>query len=202
MYDTDLRLRPDGASGLLVSSIEAFKEYQKHQAWVWEHQALTRARFAVGDRDIGEKFEEIRREVLMQQRDPESLAKEVLVMRQKMLDGHPNTSHLFDIKHDPGGIIDVEFMVQYLVLAQAHNHPSLIQNMGNLALLSMAAQEKLIPEQLAEAVRQAYRQYRLWQHEIRLQGAEYARIEPEKATVHMQAVKNLWRFLFPDTAKK
>ena len=116
LYETDLRLRPDGASGLLVSSTEAFRDYQLHQAWTWEHQALTRARFVCGDAAIGAAFEALRREVLRPPRDAGKLRDEVLAMREKMHAGHPNDSGLFDLKHDSGGIVDVEFSVQYLVL--------------------------------------------------------------------------------------
>ncbi|MEW5943899.1 MAG: bifunctional [glutamate--ammonia ligase]-adenylyl-L-tyrosine phosphorylase/[glutamate--ammonia-ligase] adenylyltransferase [Pseudomonadota bacterium] len=196
LYETDLRLRPNGASGLLVSSVEAFAEYQKKQAWVWEHQALTRARFCAGDAAVGEAFEAIRRDVLTQQRDPAALRQEVLAMRQKMLDAHPNASGLFDIKHDRGGIVDVEFAVQYLVLAHAHHHPELTRNIGNLALLKLAGELGLIPPDLAENARAAYRQFRRWQHELRLQGAQYARIEEGQSRSHVAAVKALWEAVF------
>ncbi|HEY6044461.1 MAG TPA: bifunctional [glutamate--ammonia ligase]-adenylyl-L-tyrosine phosphorylase/[glutamate--ammonia-ligase] adenylyltransferase, partial [Nitrosospira sp.] len=137
LYETDLRLRPNGSSGLLVSSIEAFDQYQRNHAWVWEHQALTRARFVAGDSRVGEAFEKTRRDVLRQRRDLPSLKHEVLAMRQKMLDAHPNSSGLFDVKHDRGGIIDVEFIVQYLILGHACDYPELTNNIGNIALLKL-----------------------------------------------------------------
>ncbi len=193
LYETDLRLRPDGAAGLLVSSLEAFEQYQKDKAWVWEHQALTRARWVAGDERIGESFERIRREVLQQPRDPVALRREVAQMRHKMLGAHPNSGALFDVKHDRGGIVDVEFIVQYLVLAHAASHPALTRNAGNLALLLTAAELGLIPSDLAEGVRNAYRQYRLWQHQLRLEGAKQARIEPQLAEGHRAAVLDLWR---------
>jgi glutamate-ammonia-ligase adenylyltransferase len=112
LYETDLRLRPDGASGLLVSSVEAFENYQTAKAWTWEHQALTRARFCAGDAAIGEAFHRIRIGILRQQRDLAKLREEVIAMRVKMRDGHANNTGLFDIKHDAGGIVDVEFIVQ------------------------------------------------------------------------------------------
>ena len=120
LYETDLRLRPDGAGGLLVSPLESFREYQARHAWPWEHQALTRARFVAGDAAIGAAFEAVRVAVLRQPRDLAALERAVVEMRQKLLDGHPNRSALFDLKHDRGGIIDVEFIVQYLVLGHAH----------------------------------------------------------------------------------
>ncbi len=196
LYDTDLRLRPNGSSGLLVSSVEAFSDYQQNQAWIWEHQALTRARYSAGDKEIGTSFERIRHQVLTQQRDWEKLKQEVLAMRKKMLDSHPNASGLFDLKHDRGGIIDVEFAVQYLVLAHAHAHPELTRNVGNLALLKLAAELGLIPQELAEAARDAYRHFRQWQHALRLQSIEYARIEAEQAAPYVTAVKQLWHIIF------
>ncbi|MCL4469886.1 MAG: bifunctional [glutamate--ammonia ligase]-adenylyl-L-tyrosine phosphorylase/[glutamate--ammonia-ligase] adenylyltransferase [Gammaproteobacteria bacterium] len=195
LYETDLRLRPNGASGLLVSSVQAFEEYQKEKAWVWEHQALTRARFCAGDTGVGAAFERIRTEVLRQTRDAAALREEVLQMRQKMLDAHPNPGALFDIKHDRGGIIDVEFIVQYLVLRHAHDHPGLTRNAGNLALLRLAGELKLIPVELAEQVRDTYREYRLLQHQLRLQGSAHARIAPAQVEEHAEAVKRLWQIV-------
>ena len=158
LYETDLRLRPNGASGLLVSSVAAFAEYQRQHAWAWEHQALTRARFSAGDAKIGAEFENIRSKVLCQPRDLTTLRKEILEMRQKMLDGHPNDSGLFDIKHDRGGMVDIEFIVQFIVLAFAHRYPQLAANIGNLALLKLAGELGLIT---AEAADQTCRLYRI-----------------------------------------
>jgi glutamate-ammonia-ligase adenylyltransferase len=160
LYETDLRLRPNGESGLLVSSIAAFAGYQQKEAWVWEHQALTRARFCAGDAQVGAAFENIRQQVLCQSRDLAMLRKEILEMRQKMHDGHPNNSALFDIKHDSGGMVDIEFIVQYLVLAYAHQYPQLTANAGNLALLKLASELGLIPVELAEQTRTLYRELR------------------------------------------
>ena len=117
-------------------------------------------------------------------------------MRQKMLDAHPNTSGQFDLKHDRGGIIDVEFTVQYLVLAHAHVHPEFTRNSGNLALLRLAAELGLITPELAEASRAAYRHFRQQQHALRLQGEQYARIPPEQAAPHVAAVQRLWETVF------
>jgi hypothetical protein len=128
LYDTDLRLRPDGASGLLVSSLAAFRKYQRENAWTWEHQALTRARFVAGDPQLGAAFEAEREAILRMPRGPGPLAADVAEMRRKMAAGHPNRTVLFDLKHDPGGMVDVEFAVQYLVLAHAHQHPELTRN--------------------------------------------------------------------------
>ena len=168
LYKTDLRLRPNGISGLLVSSVEAFREYQRQQAWVWEHQALTRARFVAGDPHVGENFEQIRKEVLCQQRNLAGLKNEILIMRQKMLDSHPNPTQLFDIKHDRGGIIDVEFIVQYLVLGYAYKHSELTNNIGNIGLLKLSGELGLISKSDAEEVLEAYREFRRIQHRLRL----------------------------------
>jgi len=198
LYETDLRLRPNGASGLLVSSIAAFADYQKNQAWVWEHQALTRASFCAGDANVGKQFDEIRNVVLRQTRDVPALRHEVINMRQKMHDGHPNTSELFDIKHDSGGMVDIEFMVQFLVLAHAHTYPELTKNSGNIALLTVAAQCNLIEQNSCDSVRDIYRNLRRLQHQIRLNNQALCRVEP--GTINIAPVLNLWQKLLPDSA--
>jgi len=177
LYEVDLRLRPNGESGLLVSSIEAFDEYQRQHAWVWEHQALTRARYCAGDATVGTQFERIRDEVLRMPRDLDKLRLDVLEMRQKMRDGHPNLTALFDIKHDRGGMVDIEFMVQFLVLAHAAAHPELTANRGNLALLASAASLGLIDAGTSEKVREIYRELRRIQHQMRLNNQDPCRIE-------------------------
>ncbi|MCO6427581.1 bifunctional [glutamate--ammonia ligase]-adenylyl-L-tyrosine phosphorylase/[glutamate--ammonia-ligase] adenylyltransferase [Nitrosomonas communis] len=211
LYETDLRLRPDGASGLLACSIEAFAQYQHEQAWVWEHQALTRARFVTGDRQLGKIFEQIRKEILCEQRDLTQLRQQILLMREKMLNAHPNPTALFDIKHDRGGIIDVEFMVQYLVLGYAHVYPQLTGNIGNIALLKLAGELALIPAEAAQQVLTAYREFRRLQHRLRLSGdpelsgatasqeksAGFARIEADDYLSHARlAVLQLWEQVF------
>src|SRR5262249_24322875 len=158
----------------------AFSKYQDESAWVWEHQALTRARFCAGDVQIGESFEAIRVRILTRAHEAASLAKEVLAMREKMHTAHPNKSGLFDLKHDRGGMIDVEFIVQFLVLAYANKHPVLTGNLGNIALLKIAADLGLIDADLAERCRNAYREFRRMQHALRLNGAQYARVPPDQ----------------------
>lgn len=195
LFQTDLRLRPNGEAGLLVSSVDAFRKYQMESAWVWEHQALTRARFSAGDAGIGSTFEAIRIEVLRKPRDLAELKREVIAMRGKMADAHANKSALFDIKHDRGGLIDVEFIVQFLVLGHAHAHAELTGNLGNLALLRIAAGLGLIPADLAERVHGAYRSYRKLQHSLRLNDARYARIEPAAVAQEVANVKELWRLV-------
>jgi glutamate-ammonia-ligase adenylyltransferase len=196
LYETDLRLRPDGASGMLVSRLDAFAQYQRSKAWVWEHQALTRARFVAGDQPIGTGFERLRVEILRLSRDLAALRGEVQAMRGRMLAGHPNTSGLFDIKHDRGGIVDVEFIVQYLVLGFAHRHAELTGNIGNLALLKLAGGLNLIPASLASAVHQSYREFRRMQHALRLQGEQYARVPKERVSELVGPVIELWGKVF------
>jgi glutamate-ammonia-ligase adenylyltransferase len=191
LFETDLELRPSGASGLLVSSIEAFERYQEKDAWVWEHQALTRARACAGDKDAGAKFEAIREKILRQPRDRSRLRSEILSMREKMLAAHPNRSGLFDLKHDRGGMIDVEFAVQLLVLAHSHELASLTKNLGNIALLGLAAELALIGKETAEKARNAYREFRRLQHALRLNGAQYARVPLEQVSSHVDAVRAL-----------
>jgi [glutamine synthetase] adenylyltransferase / [glutamine synthetase]-adenylyl-L-tyrosine phosphorylase len=196
LYDTDLQLRPSGSSGLLVSSIAAFEEYQEHAAWSWEHQALTRARYCAGDREVGDSFERIRKKILCRKRQGETLAREVLAMREKLHAAHPNKSGLFDLKHDRGGMIDIEFTVQFLVLAHAHRHEELTQNLGNIALLGIAAGLGLIPPDLAEGCRNAYRKFRRLQHALRLNGAQYARVPLAQVAAKSEAVRSLWKAVF------
>lgn len=190
LYETDLRLRPNGASGLLVTSVAAFAEYQRSQAWVWEHQALTRARFSAGNQSIGLAFENIRKELLCLARDPVTLRNEILAMRQKMHDGHPNPSAIFDIKHDQGGMVDIEFIVQYLILAHAHQHPQLTRNIGNLALLKLAGELDLIPLELALRVCDLYRTLRKTQHSMRLNHHSPCRID--QSEIDTSAALQLW----------
>lgn len=193
LYETDLRLRPDGASGLLVSSIEAFADYQKNKAWGWEHQALSRARWCAGARSIEPQFSRIRNEILCRKRDAVELKRGILEMRAKIYAAHPNTSDLFDIKHDRGGIVDIEFAVQYLVLRYAHEHDELLANRGNIYLLQRADGLRLLPDGIGAAAANAYREYRRLQHAKRLNGDRYARIARQEVETQISAVNNLWR---------
>jgi glutamate-ammonia-ligase adenylyltransferase len=193
LFDVDIALRPDGASGLLVSRVTAFEKYQKESAWVWEHQALTRARFCAGDTAIGERFEAVREEVLRQERDPEKLRSEVLAMRKRMHEAHPNRSDQFDLKHDAGGMIDIEFIVQFLVLRNAAQYPQLTADIGNIALLKLCGELGLIDTTLAGDVAHAYRSFRKMQHEIRLQGHDRARVTMERVARDAENVRRLWK---------
>jgi glutamate-ammonia-ligase adenylyltransferase len=192
LFETDLRLRPSGEAGLLVTSVDAFREYQERSAWVWEHQALTRARYCAGDARVGAAFEALRTRILERARDAAELAREVIRMRERMHDAHPNRSGLFDLKHDRGGMIDVEFVVQYLVLAHAHRQRDLTGNLGNIALLGMAAGHGLVAPELARACQDAYREFRRLQHALRLNGARFARVPPQRVAAQVRAVRALW----------
>lgn len=196
LYETDLRLRPNGASGLLVSNTTAFEEYQRKDAWVWEHQALTRARYCAGDASVGAQFEAIRKAVLCQPRDLVALRREIIGMRQKMHDGHPNNTELFDIKHDKGGMVDIEFMVQFLVLAHATHHPELTANSGNLALLEQSSRLGLIDGKQSLEVQNIYRDLRSLQHKMRLNGSSPSRIDHQE--INVSPVLALWKMLFPE----
>ena len=203
LFEIDTRLRPNGSAGFLVTDTEAFKKYQLREgdnaAWVWEHQALTRARFSAGNLAVGLDFDLVRSEVLSQQRNIHQLRTEILEMRRKVHAGHPNISAEFDLKHDSGGMVDIEFIVQFLVLAYSHQHPQLIGNLGNIALLRIAGEAGLIDPKMADFVGNAYRLLRSRQHHLRLDGAEKTRTnlenEPELRAAR-SAVQALWLAIF------
>jgi [glutamine synthetase] adenylyltransferase / [glutamine synthetase]-adenylyl-L-tyrosine phosphorylase len=196
LYETDLQLRPDGNSGLLVSSVEAFHDYQLNRAWAWEHQAITRARFVAGDASIGAAFEAVRIEVMRQPRDAQKLREEVVEMREKMRRAQHLSADDFDLKHSAGGIIDVEFIVQYLVLAHAAQYAELTNNFGNIALLKSLGSLGIIDATLAEKVADAYREYRRLQHAARLQGNMQAKVEIASVQSSANAVVSLWKAVF------
>lgn len=190
LYDIDLRLRPDGQSGLMVGSVASFAQYQHDKAWVWEHQALTRARFVAGDAAIGQRFEAIRSQVLRTQRDDTALRAEVVAMRERMRQSHPPRDD--NVKHAEGGIVDVEFIVQYLILAHAHALPALTANSGNIALLRVAADAGLIAPTLAQQAQEGYRLYRRLQHASRLDDSQHT--EPDITLLaYYQSVRQLWQ---------
>jgi len=203
LFDIDTRLRPNGEAGLLVTNVQSFENYQKkvgaNTAWVWEHQALTRARFCAGDERTGMQFEKIRNDVLSFPRDGKVLTQEVISMREKLHQGHPQTGNSFDLKHDVGAMIDIEFMIQYLILKNAHQEPSLIQNIGNIALLNECAKCHLISGEEALSVANAYRLFRKLQHQTRLNGLQIRELEDDVMSKEIetarQTVKNLWNRL-------
>jgi glutamate-ammonia-ligase adenylyltransferase len=195
LYETDLRLRPDGEKGLMVSSIEGFQKYQQEHAWVWEHQALTRARYSAGDAAVGAAFEKIRLDILMAERDLTALKKEVVSMRERMRANRRPTA-MFDVKHSRGGIIDAEFIVQYLILAYAHRHPDLARNLGTIAHLKMAADFALIPRELAYASADSYREFRRLQHLARLNDQRDAQVEKTAVAHYSAPIEALWNAVF------
>ncbi|MBY0346129.1 MAG: bifunctional [glutamate--ammonia ligase]-adenylyl-L-tyrosine phosphorylase/[glutamate--ammonia-ligase] adenylyltransferase [Neisseriaceae bacterium] len=196
LYELDLRLRPNGESGLLVSRVTAFADYQENHAWLWEHQALTRARFVAGDVRVGQQFEAIRLAILQKHRDTTPVYQAIIEMRQKMRVSHPARED--DVKYADGGIVDVEFMVQTLVLLHSRDFGNLLDNKGNIALLNRAAQHGLIPTELAEQVAAAYRYFRSWQHKKDLNPSSYTRITND-CRLHYAVVKQLWTWLFEKT---
>jgi len=204
LFEIDTRLRPNGVAGFLVTSLDSFRRYQLREgdnaAWVWEHQAISRARFAAGNPAVGKRFEEIRNEVLSQERKINELKNEIIDMRHKVHAGHPNNSSEFDLKHDPGGMVDIEFMVQFFVLAYARQFPALLGNLGNIALLRIAADHQLMTAEEALEIANAYRIFRAQQHRLRLDGADKTRMSiidqhPDFAHARDQ-VSALWMTVF------
>jgi [glutamine synthetase] adenylyltransferase / [glutamine synthetase]-adenylyl-L-tyrosine phosphorylase len=199
LYETDFRLRPYGESGLLVTSLAAFREYQLNAAWTWEHQALTRARFVAGNPALARAFAELRRQVLVRDRDEATLRRDVLAMRDRILASQGQKTARFDVKHARGGIIDVEFIVQYLILRHARLHPSLIEATDNVTVLGQSASLELVPPALADAAIDAFCTYRLWMHRERLRGNELVEVAPDSAQPHRKAVMELWRHVLEGT---
>ncbi len=204
LFDIDTALRPNGNSGLLVTSFHAFDDYQRQRgsntAWTWEHQALSRARWCAGEVALADRFEATRRSVLSAQRDPVALRDEVIAMRERLREAHPCPADQFDIKHSRGGMIDVEFAVQYLVLTHSHAHPELLDNVGNIALLQRAEDAALLPTGVGRAAGQAYRELRRIQHRARLDDAS-TKLEGDALTaiaLHREAVLSVWQAVFPD----
>ncbi|MGI9304098.1 MAG: bifunctional [glutamate--ammonia ligase]-adenylyl-L-tyrosine phosphorylase/[glutamate--ammonia-ligase] adenylyltransferase [Gammaproteobacteria bacterium] len=180
LYEVDLRLRPSGASGLLVTSLDALRRYQLEQAWTWEHQALVRARPVAGDEAIGRAFERVRAEVLQQTRDPVELRESVHHMREKMWREHESgEDEGFNLKKDPGGIADIEFMVQYAVLAHAADHPEVTRYSDNIRILDGLEECSLMTPAQAAQLRDIYRAYRDRVHELDLQDEASVTTEDE-----------------------
>jgi glutamate-ammonia-ligase adenylyltransferase len=196
LYETDLRLRPDGDAGLLVSSLEAFHDYQLKRAWTWEHQALTRARFCAGDAALAAPFDEVRRTVLSAPRDQQKLRSEIIEMRDKMRAEKKDRADALDLKHTRGGIVDVEFIVQYLILAYSHEHPEFLGNLGNFALLTRAAALGIIDEDLAAQTGKAYLAYRERQHRARNNNELKTWVGVDELAEERQAVRRVWKALF------
>ena len=170
LYEVDARLRPSGAAGMLVTTAEAFADYQKNEAWTWEHQALVRARIVYGDPLLNREFDAIRREILSRPREGEKLQIEVREMREKMR-AHLGDKHRgrFDIKADRGGITDIEFITQYLVLRYAAQAPKLTRWSDNVRILELMAQNDIMSDDEAKALTHAYVTLRDELHHLALQ---------------------------------
>ncbi len=195
LYEIDSALRPNGYSGLLVSEINAFERYQlqidQNNAWTWEHQALTRARFCVGVASMQDRFNRIRSQVLSRKRDPQKVKEDVAQMRLMMWRASKLRESDFDIKQSPGGLIDVEFVVQYLILSHAWAHPELLGNQGNIALLKLAQALNLLVAGVGEAAANAYRRLRQLQHQARLAESNLI-YRKDDLNPEIEAIQNLW----------
>ena len=196
IYEIDTALRPNGNSGLLVTRFEAYADYQQQRgsntAWTWEHQAMTRARFVMGLPSLAPRFDAVRHAVISAPRDAASLKSEIVAMRERVRQGHPVKADFFDVKHSPGGMVDAEFAVQYLVLLHTAAHPELADNVGNIALLIRAEAVGLLPQGMGQDAANAYREMRRLQHRARL-NEEPTQVEP--ATLHSEcgAILAVWQ---------
>ena len=199
LFDIDTALRPNGNSGLLVTSVEAYHRYQvgrgSNTAWTWEHQALTRARCVAGTPAVAARFEATRRAVLTAPRDHAALREEIRAMREKVRQARPVPTDKFDVKHSPGGMMDVEFAVQYLVLAHGATQSTLLDNAGNIALLQRAEAAGLLGAGVGQHAADAYRELRRAQHQARLD-EKPTQFDPALLQAHQQAVLALWRAVF------
>ena len=199
LFDIDTALRPNGNSGLLVTSMRSFENYQTgrggNTAWTWEHQALTRARWCAGLASIAPRFESVRRAVLTAPRDVAALHAEVRAMREKVRAAHPVPAGRFDVKHSAGGMIDVEFAVQALVLGRSGSHAELLDDVGNIALLQRAEAAGLLSQGTGTAAADAYRDLRRAQHRARLD-EKPTQVEPEAMAARQEAVLHLWSAVF------
>mgnify|MGYP003615280225 FL=1 len=201
LYEIDTALRPNGNSGLLTTTVDAFENYQlqrgSNTAWVWEHQAMTRARCCFGSPRLHQLFDRIRQQVLTAPRDAASLRHEIIAMRQRVSQAHAEKTGLFNLKHSPGGMIDAEFVTQYLVLLHSAQHPGMLENRGNIALLERADDLGILPtdQQLGHAAARAYRELRRLQHRARL-NEEPVQCPTETVQEHATAIRTLWQTVF------
>lgn len=192
LYEVDARLRPSGAAGMLVTTVESFADYQRNEAWTWEHQALVRARVVYGDPQLKVQFDAIRRDILSLPREGDKLQTEVREMREKMR-SHLGGKHRdsFDIKTDAGGITDIEFITQYLVLRYAHERPKLTRWSDNVRILELLAQNEIMDEQEARALTDAYTTLRDELHHLALQ-EQPGWLPLEAFTAERQQVSESW----------
>jgi glutamate-ammonia-ligase adenylyltransferase len=199
LYEIDTALRPNGNSGLLVTPFDAYANYQlqrgSNTAWTWEHQAMTRARFCLGDDALLERFDGVRNAVIGAPRNSQDLKKEIVTMRDRVRAARPVKGTLFDVKHSPGGMIDVEFVMQFLVLAYAARHPELVDNAGNIALLERAETLHLLPLGVGHAASNAYRELRRVQHRAP-HNEETTQVALPELQTQRAAVLQLWHTVF------
>ena len=199
LFEIDTALRPNGNSGLLVTSFDGYANYQQRRgsntAWTWEHQAMTRARFVLGSESLRARFDAVREAVISAPRDAAALRQEIITMRQRVRTAHPVRSERFDVKHSLGGMVDAEFAVQYLVLSQSATHPEMLGNVGNIALLQRAEQAGLLPPGIGHAAAAAYRKLRSVQHKARLDEASLE-VAPASLQAERQAIQALWSTVF------
>ena len=204
LFEIDTALRPNGSSGLLVTTFAAFEDYQQQRgsntAWTWEHQAMTRARFVMGHEAMASQFDQVRRSVISAPRDEAALKSEIVTMRNRVRTAHTIKPDLFDVKHSPGGMVDAEFAVQYLVLMQACAHPELADNVGNIALLQRAEVAGLLSKDVGVKASAAYRELRRVQHKARLNEAP-TQVPQAELQKERDAILTLWRAVFPEVAK-
>lgn len=200
LYEIDTALRPNGNSGLLVSSFRSYADYQQQRgsntAWTWEHQAMTRARFVLGSEGLRQRFDAVRHAVISAERDVQRLKEEIVGMRERVRQAHPVRGEYFDVKHSHGGMVDAEFAVQYLVLSQSLHHPELMGNVGNIALLQRAEAAGLLPAGVGQAAASAYRELRRIQHKSRLDESNGLIHAGSTAVAHREAILNLWKTVF------
>lgn len=202
LYEVDTRLRPNGASGMMVVDFEAYKTYISNKAWVWEHQALVRARTIVASDAAQNSFDEFKKQTVTTQRDLNTLRQEVVAMRQKMRDSlDQSTASLFDIKQGRGGIVDIEFMVQYFVLGYAKSHPGLAKWSDNIRLLEEIKQAGLLNAEDECTLEDAYREYRKQYHLFALQNQK-ALVPQTQFAETQQKVATLWQKVMQDNDTK
>ncbi|MFM6985630.1 MAG: bifunctional [glutamate--ammonia ligase]-adenylyl-L-tyrosine phosphorylase/[glutamate--ammonia-ligase] adenylyltransferase [Hydrogenophaga sp.] len=196
LYEIDTALRPNGNSGLLVTSFAAYEDYQRgrgsNTAWTWEHQAMTRARCILGQPGLAARFDGVREAVITASRDQAALREEIVAMREKVRSAHPVRDEVFDVKHSVGAMVDVEFAVQFLVLAHSATCPGLRGNLGNIALLQHAESVGLLPAGMGLAAADAYRELRHRQHQARLDEAP-TQMGAAEAEPLAAAVRRLWQ---------
>jgi glutamate-ammonia-ligase adenylyltransferase len=192
LYDVDMRLRPSGNAGLLVCHVEGFATYQTENAWTWEHQALGRARFITGANELQQRFSEIRLGVLSKPRILVELAQEVVSMRVKMRDHlAKGDAQNIDLKQDAGGIADIEFIVQFMLLAHTNSFPSLAKWPDNVRILADLAKLSLVTNAEADTLNQAYLEYRNYAHRLALQNGTLAEISAPLVDLQTR-VKAIW----------